>query len=267
LTTVAAGGRPTEGNPVLKHAITRRPGKDLADGLTTAALGAPDFDLACRQFEAYCEALAACGLTVSVLEALAGYPDAHFVEDTAVVTPAVGVIARPGADSRLGEESSIAAVLADFRPLARIEDPGTLDGGDVLVIGTHYLIGISDRTNDDGARQLGMVLESHGCTWETVPVGAGLHLKSSVNHVGDETLLVEPAFADHPALIRYRRIEVPASEAYAANTLLVNDRLIMPAGYAATRAMLEPLGREIIEIDAGEFRKMDGGLTCLSLRF
>jgi dimethylargininase len=111
------------------------------------------------------------------------------------------------------------------------------------------------------------VLEAHGHTWETVPVSAGLHLKSSVNHVGEDTLLVGPEFAGRSFLDGYRRILVPEQEAYAANTLLVNDRLLMPAGFPRTRKLLEVLERDIIELDVGEFRRMDGGLTCLSLRF
>jgi len=249
------------------HALCRRPGPDLAGGITTSDLGKPDFALACDQFDKYVATLRECGLEVTVLDALESFPDAHFVEDTAVVTSDVAVITRPGAASRLGEQDSISKAMAAHLPLAHIEFPGTLDGGDVLMIGTHFLIGISDRTNDDGARQLGAILESHGNTWQAVPVAAGLHFKSSVNIVGPNTLLVTEVFSGREELAGYERIIVPPDEAYAGNTLLINGRLIMPAGYPQTRKMLETLSLPITELDTSEFRRMDGGLTCLSLRF
>jgi len=252
---------------VFTHALCRRPGPDLAMGITTADLGKPDFALACDQFDRYVATLRECGLDVTVLDALKGYPDAHFVEDTAVVTSDVAVITRPGASSRLGEQHSIAEALVDHRTLLNIEPPGTLDGGDVLMIGTHFMIGVSDRTNEAGARQLGAVLESHGCTWKVVPVAAGLHFKSSVNLVDRKTLLVTEAFSGRGELAGFEQLTPPPGEDYAANTLLINGRLIMPAGYPKTHRMLEILDLPITELDTSEFRKMDGGLTCLSLRY
>ena len=135
------------------------------------------------------------------------------------------------------------------------------------MIGRHLLIGLSDRTNQSGALQLGEIVAGLGYTWETVSVAAGLHLKSSVNAVAEDTLLTTRAFADHSALAPYRRIVVPDREGYAGNTLWVNDHLIMPAGFPDTRHRLSAVGKPILEVDIGEYRKMDGGLTCLSLRF
>jgi len=249
------------------RAICRRPGSDLADGLTTVDLGVPDHALACAQFDQYVTALEALGLAVTVLDPLPGYPDAHFVEDTAVVTPEMAVITLPGAPERQGEQVSIAEALAEHRSLAAIEPPGTLDGGDVLQIGSHFLVGISDRTNAAGAQQLGAVLEVHGYSWQAVPVGAGLHFKSSVNLVGPDTLLVTRAFSGREELGSYKKIIVPDDEQYAANTLMVNGRLIMPLGYPQTRDLLDKLDVPVTELDTSEFRRMDGGLTCLSLRF
>jgi dimethylargininase len=154
-----------------------------------------------------------------------------------------------------------------FRRVVRVEPPGTIDGGDVLMVGSHFLVGLSDRTNSDGASRLGRILAGFGYTWEAVPVAAGLHFKSSVNLVGKDTLLTTRQYHDHPALGGFRRIVVSRQEEYAANTLLVNDHLIMPAGFPDTRDKLSALGKPIIEVDTSEFRKMDGGLTCLSLRF
>ena len=220
---------------------TLAPPGPVGAGLTTSDLGAPDFALACEQFDLYVAALQEFGLDVTVLEALEGYPDAHFVEDTAVVTPDMAVITNPGAPARQGEQPSVAEALGGPAQLDHIQAPGTLDGGDVLMIGNHFLIGVSDRTNAEGARQLGVILDSFGYTWQTVPVGAGLHFKSSVNLVGENMLLVTEAFADREELSRYQLVQVPAGEEYAANTLFINGRLIMPAGYPATRSRLEAL--------------------------
>jgi len=239
----------------------------MAAGITTSRLGQPDYEKALVQFDAYVKTLEDCGVSVIVLDSLAGYPDAHFVEDTAVIVPEVAVITHPGAASRQGEVSSIESALQPFRKIVRIHPPGTVDGGDVLTVKSHVFIGLSDRTNQAGATQLGRALTDYGYTWEAVPVAAGLHFKSSVNSVGDDTLLTTKHFADHPALAGFRRIIVSTPEEYAANTLLINDHLILPVGYPDTLGKLSALGLSIIELDTSEFRKMDGGLTCLSLRF
>ena len=249
-----------------KTAVTRKPGKNFAHGLTTSDLGPPDFHLISKQHDAYLEALRSIGLQVIVLDAQPDYPDAHFVEDTAVVTPDVAVIARPGVPARQGEEDAIAPVLARYRKTASIKPPGTLDGGDVLMVGGHFFIGISERTNKDGAGQLGKVLENYGYSWETIPVDAGLHLKSGINYLGHNTLIVTEEFAHKEALKGYDKIVVDADEAYAANTLWVNDHLLTPKGFPNTRKKLDALGFEIIELEMSEARKMDGGLTCLSIR-
>lgn len=252
---------------MFSRAVTRLPGPDFAGGITTANLGAPDYGLILRQHADYCAALQQLGLEVITLEALPGYPDAYFVEDVAVVTPAVAVITRPGAQSRRGEEESVAPVLARYRPIARIDPPGTVDGGDVLMVGNHFFIGLSERTNRAGAEQLGCILQSRGHTWATVPVGAGLHLKSSVNLVGPNTLLLTEEFAAFEQFSDYGKIIIDKEEAYAGNTLFVNNHLLTPAGFPKTKAKLQSLNFEVIELDVTEVQKMDGGLTCMSLRF
>jgi dimethylargininase len=248
-------------------AITRRPGQNFAKGLTSAKLGKPNHELALKQHAAYVKALRFIGLKVIELDPLPAYPDAHFVEDTAVVTPEIAVIANPGAASRQGEEKSIAEVLAQYRKLANIQTPGTLDGGDVLMIANHFFIGISERTNSQGAQQLGRIVEKSGHTYSTIAVGAGLHFKSSVNYLGQNRILITEAFKNHQAFNRYEKIIVDREEEYAANTLWINDHLLIPGGFPRTREMLSRLGQKIIELDVSEMQKMDGGLTCLSLRF
>lgn len=249
------------------YAIVRKPGRDALLGLTTAELGTLDHELLLRQHAAYSATLRLLSLDVIELDALPGYPDAYFVEDVAVVLPEVAVIARPGAVERRDEALYMVDVIGRYRPLISIVAPGTLDGGDVLVVDKHVMVGLSERTNAEGARQLGLALSPFGYTITPIPVGDGLHFKSSVNHVGGNTLLVTSAFADHPALSGYERIVVAIDEAYAANTLFVNGTLIMATGFAKTQAQLEKLNRPIITLDTSEMRKMDGGLTCLSLRF
>jgi dimethylargininase len=207
------------------------------------------------------------GLEVTVLDSLSQFPDAHFVEDVAVVLPELAVLARPGADSRLGEEAAMEPVLAGLRPLERIEPPGTLDGGDVLVLEDHCLIGVSDRTNEEGAAQLGRMLEARGWSWTALSVGAALHLKSGVNSLGGQSLLITREYADRPELARYRRITVPVGEEYAANSLWLNGRVLLPDGFPQTRRRLEESGLEVLSLEVSEAQKMDGGLTCMSLRF
>lgn len=248
------------------RAITRLPATTFADGITTADLGVPDYAAMLAQHAAYVRALADLGVAVTVLDPLPAFPDAHFVEDTAVIMPEVAVIARPGAAARRGEEEAMQPVLASLRPLACIEAPGTLDGGDVLQIGRHFLVGLSERTNAAGAAQFGRIVAVHGYTCATVPVAAGLHLKSSVNAVGATTLLVAADWADRAELAGYQRIVVDSAETYACNTLLINDHLLMPAGFPATQARLAALGLPIVTVAMSEAQKMDGGLTCLSLR-
>lgn len=249
------------------RAICRKPGLNFSHGLTTVQGGKPDYAKMMTQHDAYVDALKKLGLQVEVLEPLPEFPDAYFVEDAAIVTAQVAIITRPGAKARRGEAAAMEPVLAKHRPLARIEAPGKLDGGDVLIIGQHALIGVSERSNPEGAEQLGEILEDHGYTWGAVPVAEGLHFKSSVNWVGGKHLLVTEDFAGMEDLDGFRQIVVDPAETYAANTLWINGTLLMPAGYPKTRKKLEALGLPIVELDTSEARLMDGGLTCMSLRF
>ncbi len=250
------------------HAIARRPGPNFSRGITAAVSASPpNYETLLSQHETYLATLKSIGLSVVLLDALPDHPDAYFVEDTAVVTADVAVITNPGADARKGEEDTIAPVLAQYRKTARIRPPGTMDGGDVLQVGRHFFIGVSERTNHEGAGQLGRILTGYGYTYTTVPVGEGLHFKSSVNYVGKNTLLITEDFAGHDQLEGYDTIVVNRDESYAANTLLVNDHLLVPRGYPDTLKKLETLGFDIIELDTSEVRKMDGGLTCMSIRF
>jgi dimethylargininase len=252
---------------MFSRAVVRKPGPDCGRGLTTAGLGSPDPERLLEQHKAYVRALRRLGLTVTVLPAADGFPDGYFVEDTAVVTHRLAVITRPGARSRRGEEESIEPVLAAFRPTVRIKPPATLEGGDVLMVENRFFIGISERTNIQGARALGKRLQEEGYSWTPVPVAEGLHLKSSLNYLGQGRLLVTRDFAAREEIADFPKIVLPEGEEYAANTLWVNDSLLVPAGFPRTLKKLEKLGLAMIELDVSEVRKMDGGLTCMSLRF
>ncbi|HEU4723954.1 MAG TPA: arginine deiminase family protein, partial [Candidatus Eisenbacteria bacterium] len=199
-----------------RNAIVRPPGASFLQGLTTVDLGAPDLALARTQHAAYCEALAACGLSLTWLPADERFPDSTFVEDTAVLTPRGAVLTRPGAASRAGEAAAIAPALASFFPrLRQIESPGTLDGGDVCEAGSSIFIGISERTNEEGARQLAAFLRGDGYEVATVDIRGVpgiLHLKSGVAALDEARLVVIPALQDHPAFRRHERLVVDPDE-------------------------------------------------------
>ena len=239
--------------------------------MTTAGLGAPNLEKALEQHERYCEALERCGLLLTRLAPDPRYPDSTFVEDTAVLTARCAVITRPGAMSRRGETSTVRKALESFYgTFHEIHAPGTLDGGDVCEAGEHFFIGVSERTNAEGARQLAGFLSLEGYTSSTVDVRgiAGLlHLKSGLAYLGEGRLLADETFAGLKAISRYRLIYVEPAERYAANCVRINDRLLLASGYPKIEAKLRGLGMNVIALDMSEFRKMDGGLSCLSLRF
>lgn len=261
------------GDPSIRfsRAIVCPPGPTFAAGLTTASLGPPDLDRAREQHGRYVEALEACEVRVVRVEGDARFPDGTFVEDTAVLASGLAVIARPGAENRRGETAPMRTVLEGFFPRAReIVSPGTLDGGDVCRAGDRFFIGVSARTNRAGARQLAAFLEEEGFSAALVDVGAAgglLHLKSGMAYLGEGRLLLVDALAGDPAFAGYEAIRVPAEEAYAANCVRVNDRVLLAAGYPRVREAVEGAGLRAIALEMSEFRKMDGGLSCLSLRF
>ncbi|HSG90624.1 MAG TPA: arginine deiminase family protein [Pseudomonadales bacterium] len=250
------------------HAITRLPAPSLVDGITTAGLGRPDFERALDQHAAYVDALRHCGLDVTVLPALPEFPDSTFVEDSALLTGRCAIVTRPGADSRRGEAELMRPELASrFAIVETIEAPGTLDAGDVMMVEDHFYIGLSERTNDAGAEQLIAILLRHGYTGSTVAMREMLHLKTGVNYLDRGRFLVTGEFVEARPFADFDRMEVPAAEAYAANSLWINGTVLVPAGFAQTRARIAALGYEVLDVDVSEFRKLDGGLSCLSLRY
>jgi dimethylargininase len=254
-----------------ERAIVRAPSPNFAEGLARVDMGAPDYERALEQHEAYCVALEQCGLRVIRIESDARYPDSTFVEDTAVLTKHSAVLTRPGADSRAGEVQSIQQVLAGFyAELPSICEPGTLDGGDVCEAGNRFFIGISERTNEAGAQELAELLATFGYTASLVDIRglkSILHLKSGLAYLGDQRLVVIEPLARHQAFLGYELVRVNASEEYAANCVRINDRVLVAAGYPEFESTLQTLGYLTIALEMSEFQKMDGGLSCLSLRF
>jgi dimethylargininase len=256
---------------MFRRAIVRPPAANFAEGLTTVDLGKPDAARALAEHARYCEALERCGLVLMRLDADPRFPDSTFVEDTAILTIRGAILARPGAPSRAGEVADIERALAPLFPDAvRIAAPGTVDGGDICEAGEHFFIGLSQRTNAEGARQLAGHLNKMGLTSSEVDIRGIpgiLHLKSGIAAVSERRLVLIDALAGHPAFRGYERIAVDPSENYAANCVRVNDALLVAAGYPGFEAAARLLGLEVIALDMSEFAKMDGGLSCLSLRF
>jgi dimethylargininase len=253
------------------RAIVRIPGQSYADGLTTAGEGRPDFHVACAQHARYCQALRDCGLELAVLPADQAQPDGTFVEDTAVIAGGVAIITRPGAPSRRGEVAAVAAALGALLPvLGTVNAPGTLDGGDVCQADQHFFIGLSARTNEAGAAQLVALLARHGYGASIVDIRAHrtlLHLKSGLSYLGERRFVASPGTPRVAAMTGYEFIETAAGESYAANCVRVNGAVLVAEGYPQLAARLDALGYAVRRLEMSEFRKMDGGLSCLSLRF
>jgi dimethylargininase len=254
-----------------RHAIVRPPSRTFADGLTASTLGRPDLDKAFAQHATYCAALERCGLALTRLPPDDAFPDSTFVEDPAVLTPKLAILTNPGAPSRQGEVASIAAVLPPFFDrIARIEAPGTVDGGDICQADNHYFIGLSHRTNEEGARQLAALLAQEGFTSSVIDIRGSsnvLHLKTGMSYLGDGKIVAMREIADHPSFHDYDVITIAPEENYAANLLRINAFVILAAGFPKIAKIIADLGHTIVPLDMSEFRKMDGSLSCLSLRF
>ncbi|ACV23299.1 N(G),N(G)-dimethylarginine dimethylaminohydrolase [Slackia heliotrinireducens] len=253
------------------HVIVRRPGKSLCDGITSAPeLGKPIYEKAIVQHDAYIECLKQCGVEVTVLPALEEYPDSCFVEDTCVITRKGAIMDNPGAGSRNGEAKEMEPTIRKFfddEHIKHIVAPGTLEGGDVMMVGDTFYVGKSARTNEEGIRQFAEILEGWGLKCVEVPLELVLHLKTGVNYLENNNMLVSGEFITKPEFEQYNKVIVPEEEAYGANCIWVNGKVIVPEGYPTVEQAVRDLGYEVIVTDTSEYRKIDGGLSCLSLRF
>ncbi len=253
---------------IFRNAIVRKPCAEMVEGITSAKLGKPDYKKALEQHINYTRVLADCGLNVTVLPPDNRFPDSCFIEDVSLCTPNCAIITNPGAESRNGEKLAMRPILQEFyKNMGEIKYPGTLDAGDVMMVGNHYYIGISDRTNQVGADQLIAILQKYELTGSAVPLKTMLHLKTGLSYLEENNLLITGEFTEMPEFEKYNRIFVDTKEAYAANSLWINGHILVPKGFPDTLSKIEKAGYHVIEVDVSEFQKLDGGLSCLSLRF
>jgi dimethylargininase len=252
------------------HAVVRPPGDSFIAAISSTS-ATIDVALARDQHAAYCQTLAAAGLTVEMLPPDERFPDSCFMQDPAVViggrdaTTRRAIIGRPGAPSRQGEEVAVAAALARRFPLTRLIPPATLEGGDVLILPDRVVVGRSVRTNAAGIAQLAVALAGTGLPVYAAPVEPYLHLLTAVTHIGKGVLLAIEGWPLPPPLADLNVLRVPPEEAYAANSLGVGEHVIVPAGHPRTETMLRAHGFDILSVPMSEFAKADGGVTCLSL--
>jgi dimethylargininase len=233
--------------------------------LTHIAREPIDVARAAAQHAAYEECLRGLGCEVRSLPDLPEHPDAVFVEDTAVVLDEVAVVTRPGAPSRRGEVETVARALAAFRPLEPIVAPGTVDGGDVLVVDRTLFVGLSTRTNDEGAAQLARIVAPHGYSVRTVAVASCLHLKSAATAAGPGAVLLNPGWVDAGAFDGFERIEADPAEPLGANVVDAGAALVQAAAFPRTRERLQRRGFTVRTVELDELAKAEGAATCCSL--
>jgi dimethylargininase len=224
-----------------------------------------DMKLAHTQHQAYVNALRELGCKVIELPAEPDLPDSVFVEDTAFILPELAVITRPGAESRRLETHSITQTLAPLLQLVYVREPGTVDGGDVLVLGKKIYIGRSTRSNPEAIGQIRDLLREHGYSVTGIALTDCLHLKSAVTRVDDQTLLINRNWVDPACFTGFDFIDVDPSEPYAANCLPVANSIIFPAAFPKTSARLRERGYQVVTVDVSELAKAEGAVTCCSL--
>jgi len=253
---------------LFSKAIVRTPCKNIINGLTSADLGLPDYNLALIQHQEYVEALRKCGLEVKVLDADEDFPDSTFVEDTALLTPHCAIITNPGASSRKGETAEIKNVLTKyFSNIETINNPGTVEAGDIMMVGDHFFIGLSRRTNINGAEQLINIFKIYGMTGSVVTLDKVLHLKSGVAYLENNNLAATGEFLSKKEFQKFNILKIDDDESYAANCVWINDHILLPKGFPKAKETIEKVYHNTIEVNVSEFQKLDGGLSCLSLRF
>jgi dimethylargininase len=235
--------------------------------LTHLAREPIDVQRARSQHDAYEQALRELGVYVKRVDDGRDFPDSVFIEDTAVVVDEAAIITRPGAATRRGETDAVAAAVGKYRPLVRLTEPATLDGGDVLCVGKRVCVGRSARTNAEGIGQLSAALKPFGYKVESLDIRGCLHLKSAVTAIGDSVVLINPAWVDRQAFAEMEIIDVHPEEAMAANALLVGQTVLFPRHFPRTAERLERRGVRLVRVACDELAKAEGALTCCSLLF
>jgi len=247
-------------------AIVRQVSPRLADCELTFIDRQPiDIARARTQHAAYCELLQRLGARVESIAPAPGHPDGVFVEDAAIVLDEIAFLARPGAESRRGEVTSVASALAEYRPVSFIREPGTLDGGDVMRSGRDLFVGITARTNRQGFEELAAIAGRFGYRATPVSVRGCLHLKSAVTAIDAETLVINPRGVAPEVFGGRRLIEAPATEPSGADILSLNGTVIAAASAPETRERIARAGFRVEAVDVSEFEKAEAGVTCLSL--
>ena len=253
---------------MFSKAIVRTPAPTMVNGITTANLGVPDYHKAIQQHHAYIDALNSCGLEVTVLDARQSFPDSMFIEDVALLTQKCAVLTRPGAESRTDEVELVRDCISSFYDtVEKITPPGSVEAGDIMMVGSHFYIGLSQRTNLEGANQMIQLLNRHGMTGSTVEMKEFLHLKTGLSYLENNNLLVTGEFIDRQEFSDFNKIIVDEADGYAANSVWINGHVLIPAGYPRTTEKIQNAGYQTLELEMSEFQKLDGGLSCLSLRF
>ena len=226
-----------------------------------------DVELAKKQHRMYCETLTNLGLKVIKIPADERYPDCCFVEDTAIVVGNKAIISNMGAPSRAGEEKKVKELLAKYKKIFEITPPATIDGGDVLKIDKNIYIALSERTNEFAIQQMKNFLSKDSYKIIPVKIKGILHLKSVCNRIGNDYVLLAKGYFDDEIFSGYKKIVTPKEETYAANCLSINKKVLIAEGYPHTKKLIEKEGFDVIEMNVSEFKKGDGGLTCLSIIF
>ena len=253
------------------RAIVRTPCHAIKDGLLSSVYleGRPNYAKAIVQHEQYVAALAKAGLDVTVLPACEAFPSSVFIEDNALLTDKVAIISNPGAPTRNGEVRipDLVPTLKTFYDNVERITEGTVEPGDIMMVGNDYYIGISKRTTRAGAEQMASILKKYGHNPIIVELKEMFHLKSGVNYLENNNLLVAGEFIDNPLFKDFHKVEIPEDEMYAANCVWVNDYVLVPEGYPKVKKIVEDMGYQAIVLGVSELRKTNGGLSCISLRF
>lgn len=251
------------------HAITRRPGASIVKGLRAVDTGEPSLDLFRQHHQDYVAALESTGAKVTVLDPLEAYPDSVFVEDAALCLPEVAIAMRPGAASRLGEAAEMVPTLEQFYPeVLRIQGPGFADGGDILTTEREILVGTSSRTDAAGIEELRQLVAPYGYRVREVITPEGvLHFKTDCSLLDEDTILSTRRLDTTDCFDGYRVIHTAEGEEACANTIRFNELVLMPDGFPRTAELLDKAGYQVRLIGNSEAAKLDGGMSCLSLRF
>ena len=248
-----------------RRALVREPGSSFPKCISSHPLKHTiNYSKALKQHLNYCQVLESLNLEIIYLTRNDKHPDSCFVEDNAVIHNEKALITRMGAESRRGEEDAIEAVLRDYMEIKRAKAPATIEGGDIIHLPDRLICGITQRTNADGASQMKNWLNVIVDTFISPNI---VHLKSYVTYLGDDFVIATKTYADNPILKNFKKLVVENDESYAANTLAIDNNVLMPKGFQKAQAKVRDAGFEVIPLDMSEFQKCEGALTCLSLIF